>query len=235
MRDALIYHQGQSYNLAVHESGEFISDIIVSNRSFFEIDTLEFCHQNFDLSYVLDVGANIGNHTFFFENVCNSKVVAIEPHPENFELLELNTKRSFNLNIALSNIPGNARLVDVKTCRGNCSLVGNDYQLSIGDSSCLGVISGFISVQTITLDMLGLRGLTFIKLDAEGAEVDILRGSIQTLERFSGVIMVEIHEETAFQRLTQGKYSRKILFLFLIDLGFRCIHKDRYGNYFFQK
>jgi hypothetical protein len=83
--------------------------------------------------------------------------------------------------------------------------------------------------------MLGLRGLTFIKLDAEGAEMDIVRGGIETLSRFSGVMMIEIHPEPHFQELNQGKYSRKELLLLLVDLGFQCIHKDRYNNFFFRK
>ncbi len=235
MRSVPIYYQDKVYTFKVHESGEFISDIIASHKNFFELDTLEFCHQNFDLSYVLDVGANIGNHASFFEKVCGSKVIAVEPHPDNFTLLQENTQKSFNLNMALAEATKQTWLVDIFECRGNSSLINSNNSISIGDTCHLGKVSDLIPVQTIPLDILGLKGLTFIKLDVEGSELNVLQGAIKTLKSFSGVIMIEIHEESAFKVLNGGRYSRKELFLFLIDLGFRCIYKDRYSNYFFQK
>lgn len=235
MRDTLVQHGSQQYPMQVHAEGEFISDIIVASKAFFEADTLEYIKTNFDLSYVLDVGANIGNHASFFEKVCGSKVIAVEPHPDNFTLLQENAQKSFNLNMALAEATKQTWLVDIFECRGNSSLINSNSSISIGDTCHLGKVSDLIPVQAIPLDILGLKGLTFIKLDVEGSELDVLQGAIKTLKNFSGVIMIEIHEESAFKVLNGGRYSRKELFLFLIDLGFRCIYKDRYSNYFFQK
>jgi len=49
-------------------------------------------------------------------------------------------------------------------------------------------------VRVMTLDSLGLSDVTAIKLDAEGAEQEVLEGARQTLTRCRPVLSVEIEE-----------------------------------------
>ena len=51
-----------------------------------------------------------------------------------------------------------------------------------------------LRVRVIPLDSLDLRGVTAIKLDAEGAEQEVLEGARQTLTRCRPVLSVEIEE-----------------------------------------
>ena len=49
-----------------------------------------------------------------------------------------------------------------------------------------------VSVPTITLDSLGLTGVTFAKIDVEGYEVPVLRGAEQTIKRERPRLFVEV-------------------------------------------
>jgi predicted RNA methylase len=48
--------------------------------------SIELCKKR---DVALDVGANIGNHSAYLAKFCK-KVLAIEPNPESFRLLEIN-------------------------------------------------------------------------------------------------------------------------------------------------
>lgn len=66
----------------------------------YEREELEFILTRFDGAIrgrtVLDVGANIGNHTLAFAERA-ARVVALEPHPVTFRLLELNVREADNV------------------------------------------------------------------------------------------------------------------------------------------
>jgi len=47
-------------------------------------------------------------------------------------------------------------------------------------------------VNTVTIDSLQLPRVDFIKIDVEGHELEVLRGSRETLEKYHPILMVEI-------------------------------------------
>jgi len=239
-RQIEIHPNGQTHTLSLHPEGEFISDHICDQKDFFERSTLDFCRQSFDLSYVLDIGANIGNHACFFSQVCGSKVIAIEPIPSNFELLTANCPTAFCLNIALSRQVERVRMAEIEECLGNCTVVEEaalqSGQFKVGEDCGFGTVARLLSIPAIPLDVLNLKGLTFIKLDVEGLEFEVLAGAKQTLGNFSGVLMVEIHrDEESFEKLSRGRFSRESLLEMIAEMGFHCIYVDGYSNHFFTK
>ena len=65
------------------------------------LETLEECIFNkIDTknSFCLDIGANIGNHTLYFADFFK-QVYSFEPHPEIFELLKFNVRKSKNIKV----------------------------------------------------------------------------------------------------------------------------------------
>ena len=67
--------------------GDHISEIIRRSGCFYEADLLDlWASIPFDPSHMMvDVGANIGNHTVFLGLACPNPILAIEPHPVRFE------------------------------------------------------------------------------------------------------------------------------------------------------
>jgi hypothetical protein len=79
------YPNLKSINLELHPNGEFISDSIRLQNSYYELDMLIFIWNNFNCARFCDIGANIGNHSSFFSKL-GSYGWAFEPSRRNFEL-----------------------------------------------------------------------------------------------------------------------------------------------------
>lgn len=127
----------------------------------------------------LDVGANIGFMSMAMKwSGCS--VVACEPQPELFKLLEKNVG-SGCLPIALSSFEGITTMPRIRY-----GSKGNYGGLAIGARSELGTIQ----VDCKTMDSLELS-VDFIKIDVEGHEVEVLRGGRETIARCSPVMYIE--------------------------------------------
>ena len=128
----------------------------------------------------LDVGANIGFMTMAML-AARCRVMAFEPQPELFKILIENCPGADCRNVALSSSAGTAIMPRLRY-----GARGNYGGASLGTRSEL----GSINVECITLDSLELD-VSFIKLDVEGHELEVLRGGLDTLNRCSPIIYME--------------------------------------------
>ena len=123
---------------------------------------------------VLDIGANIGLYSLFLSRAVglNGKVIAIEPDPENVEILKINLKNNKCKNVkvlqmALGSKTEEGDLFQIDTNRGNLSLAD------------LNKTGRSIKVPINRGDEI-LRKLNIVpdvaKIDVEGAEPDIIKG-----------------------------------------------------------
>lgn len=131
----------------------------------------------------LDVGANLGYFSCLFGKLAGprGKVVAVEPEPNNFRLLERNLKNNALKNVtahwcAAGAEEGTAKMGIYKAAnRGRHSLVDLD--------SC----KEFIEVPVRRLDDLikdtGEEPWDLVKMDVEGYEWFVFQGAAQTLAR----------------------------------------------------
>ncbi len=62
-------------------AGDYVFEILRRSETFYECDLLEFLWKNYggQLDVILDVGANIGNHTVFFGKILQADVHSFEP------------------------------------------------------------------------------------------------------------------------------------------------------------
>ena len=127
-----------------------------------------YLFNNNNYKKVIDIGANIGVHSIIFSRL-KYKVKSFEPDDNNFlELkrnINLNKIKNINLNkMAISKSKGYKNFVRV--C-GNTT--GNHLQ---GKKIPYGKLEIF-KVKTDQLKKY-LKGVNFVKIDAEGSEIDIL-------------------------------------------------------------
>jgi FkbM family methyltransferase len=130
---------------------------------------------------VVDVGANVGYYTLLAARLVGEKgkVFAFEPNPENFALLTRNVAANGYKNVvlvpkAVSNQSGTASLLIDKASSGGHSL------------SAFRGGADFVQVETVSLDEYFAdrqERIDVLKIDAEGAEMAILNGMSQLLER----------------------------------------------------
>ena len=140
---------------------------------------------------VLDVGANIGAYTLLFATWAgpSGRVVAFEPSPRSVEGLREHLK--------LNGVADRVEIVQAAVS----SAEGTAWFDCSGPSGANALVSearggGAITVDTTTLDAYcesrGLRP-SVIKVDVEGAELDVLRGGRRTLAQPGLDIFVEFH------------------------------------------
>lgn len=149
---------------------------------------------------VLDVGANAGWYTTLFSKQIgdSGKVYAIEPVPDTFKAL----KRTVEINHCTENV-----LLFNKLC-GENEEPGTIFQfpdLHPGLSSARPIGNEKTvehRIDTITIDNLvareNIKSVAMLKIDVEGAELQVLRGALKSLR--AGIIkgmLLEVNEERA--------------------------------------
>jgi FkbM family methyltransferase len=181
-------------------------------------------------SVFLDVGANIGYHSYFAAGVVGPTGVvrAFEPDPDVHTVLARN----------LSCFPW--------ACSENAAVWDSSGWLEF-ERSFLPAESGWgaltavrnlnkgqcISVRTVSLDSwkgaAGLPAVDMIKLDAEGAELRILAGARSILSKFRPVLLLEVSAPL----LTQGGSSPSALIAELTSLNYATfiLEDSRISNY----
>ena len=135
----------------------------------------------------VDVGANIGNHSVFFQKYF-PQVVSIEANPAVFEILELNTRRFANVravNVALGEEEGEGILTLADDTNEGTGFV------SLAENSSNGLPVKIMPLDALTKDLEG--GIDLVKIDVEGFEYQVLSGAKKTLENHRPVILFEYY------------------------------------------
>jgi len=138
----------------------------------------------------VDVGANVGVFTVKAAKEVGSDglVIAIEPFIETALRLSYNVRANGYSNVRVRTFcigreTGHARLHLNKGKPNSFGLVLNGNAESI-------------SVLSVSLDDLcrweNLERLDYLKIDAEGAEADVLEGGFETINRFRPIVQVEV-------------------------------------------
>lgn len=134
----------------------------------------------------MDVGAHQGAHVAHFLNMGAEQIVAFEPIPELAAGLvdKFGCDRLTVHQMALGRQAGRVPfLVDQDTPSESGLRPRSDKQESRK------LIT--IEVNLGTLDQIRLQNVDYIKLDAEGAELDVLAGAATTLKRWRPLLSIE--------------------------------------------
>jgi FkbM family methyltransferase len=183
---------------------------------FYEIEELAIIARHFRPgSIMLDVGANIGNHTIYAAKFLGARrIICIEPNPEAIMILRINVDLNQlheqvdirYLGLGLSDSPGAA--VIARTIAMNlggvalASQAGGSIKLCAGD------------------ELLQGQRIDFIKIDVEGMELAVLKGLERTIAESRPGIFVEVDNAhaPAFHALIQ-------------HLGYAVVDRfNRYGT-----
>lgn len=130
---------------------------------------------------VLDVGAHIGYYTLLLARLVgpSGEVLAFEPDPDNFALLERNVRLNGYstvrcVNAAAADRTGRTDLYRSTTNPGDHRIYASEEERDSLSVRCLRLDE--------FLDGRG-RGVDFMKMDVQGAELAVLRGMEETLRR----------------------------------------------------
>ena len=143
-----------------------------------------------------DIGANLGFFTVLLGRLTGTtgSVVAFEPAPANAARIEWNARRNGLKNVQV-------RRIALSHSDGSCEL---QLARHVGGAVLTGAgvppdPAGNIVVRTSRLDSiiveLQLRPPDFVKIDVEGAELDVLRGMVKVLQDRRPSLIVELDDE----------------------------------------
>jgi len=164
---------------------------------------------------VIDIGAHVGAFTLkAARKAVNGLVIAVEPHPANFKLLVRNIRFNRLENV----VPIQAAICD-KTGRIRLYSHGDSVSHSVvlpGRRGC------YVEVRAITLDELvgelGLKRVDFVKIDAEGAELHILRGGRATLRKMAPFLSIAAYH-TPSEAIMVMRFLHKLGYRFATYRG----------------
>lgn len=195
---------------------EFYNDIaLIKDDKYFTKwvkETGKLDHHTGFLNYLMpflggvlvDVGANIGTHSIFYAEF--GHVHAFEPNPIAFECLKYNLRNSDATlyNLAVGAQPGTISMSPQKD----------------GNPGAMYTVPGD-EIPVITLDSLHLEECHYIKIDAEGDEIAVLSGAMNTIYRCKPFICIECNPTT----LQRKGHTAKDLVAAIHSLGYTCKQK----------
>jgi FkbM family methyltransferase len=162
----------------------------------------------------VDVGAHAGYYTLICARLAK-KVIAFEPSPSNCKFLRFNIflnrlKNVTPVSAAVSDFNGHAKLYVPK--QGGRRLTDQGTLVFEGE--------GAADVHVVMLDTFleHLNHPSVIKIDVEGAELNVINGALQTLAKGVRLVLVELHS---------SEHKSQIIEL-LSDLHYVAVEKDKF-------
>ena len=163
---------------------EHIQASILTKNSFYESNLLDFGNRiNFFAGDVVDVGANIGNHSLYFAIMSKAmSVVAFEPTPNQIKIFKKNVEINKLKNVSLHECG-----LGEKRSKG---IINGHDPKNAGGIRILNDPAGSIDIKT--LDSFKLKGCDFIKVDVEGFEYNVLIGAKKTITKYRPNLWLEL-------------------------------------------
>ncbi len=170
------YQNSQEYH-------NIASEIFTHNTYYFEADN--------NSPKIIDAGAHIGLATLYFKKIYpNSQIIAIEPNPQSFQLLQTNVNQNNLENItlhqvALTNQTGSQTFyIDTKDWHSTSNFTPKSWDNKQPLTP--------IQVNTLPLSDFITHPIDLLKLDVEGSEFSLLKHSQSKLHLIKQIIL-EFH------------------------------------------
>lgn len=192
----------------------------------YEFEELSFFKRYLDKeSMVLDIGANTGHHSLFF-SAHSKKVYSFEPFDKMFHLLEnrirdndIKNIKAFNFGLGDTN-----QALDFFAPNGKNNGIGSFIRSEFGEN--IGKLE--IKKGDDVVTSLNLERIDFVKIDVEGMEVSVIKGLLDTINKFKPVMFIEMSPESQATLDTNLKAK-------LATYKFYIIEANNPFLYFFNK
>jgi FkbM family methyltransferase len=165
-------------------------------------------------SMVIEVGAHIGAHTVPFAKAAFG-VEAFEPQEWLCRLLKANLAINGCKNVGVNQMALGAKKEEAFFPNLNYNMENNygsvfvkDWRTEVGEEKCFPVM-----IYALDNFLIGNCPPTFMKIDAEGSEADVLRGANRVIKQHRPVIYVEND---------RPENSADLLNQLVLELGYRA-------------
>jgi FkbM family methyltransferase len=226
----VIFDTSKPYNVLGHKMYFYHGSATLQEMAFgtYELDTVDVFRKIVKPGMsVVDIGAHVGYYTLLAARLVgpDGRVYAFEPNPEVYEILvrniEVNGYHGIVRTIpkAVSNRRRIVKLYIAWEDSGEASLY---LSKSAGKR--------YVEVETLVLDeFLAAEGwpkVGLVKVDVEGAELEVLEGMRETARRSEDLKLI-VEFNPGNQMRARGSCTK--LFEILGELGFKRFHAIRHG------
>lgn len=202
---------------------DYIQQRILTEKNYYEYDDLDFIckrwnggivSQTIKDGCIVDIGANIGNHTLYFFFECEIKnAICFEPVESTYNTLQ----RNMEINGVVQNVTliNGAVGASVGTARIS------HYDISNTGSTKV-TLDNTGEIFVVSIDSMSIEDdIKLVKIDVEGFEKNVIEGCMETLGKHKPYIMIEIQPEN-FDSISHE----------LSKMSYRYIHINKF-NYLF--
>ena len=170
-------------------------------------------------SMAIDIGANKGLYSFLLSRIADT-VKAFEPNPKMYSLLSRGVPDNVEtFQVALSNESGEGELMIPIHRNGRYSNQGGTLQ---PQKKFDGKTIARWPIWCERLDKYGFEGISFMKIDVEGFELEVLDGAKTTIAREKPNLLIEIDPN-------QNGVSLKEALKYIQELGYKTFVADGMG------
>ncbi len=164
---------------------------------------------------VVDIGAHIGHYSILSSMRVgqSGKVVAIEAHAGNFDMLNRNVKLNHLDNVVTLNYAVFSEETKIKLYLPSQESDFTIYNTVMTDRAGKDG-EKFVEVDANTLDNLlpqnGIKAedVNWVKIDVEGAELEVLRGATNVLSKSKNIaLLIEVHGSHLYEPIKEFIYG----------------------------
>ncbi|WP_210447116.1 FkbM family methyltransferase [Vibrio crassostreae] len=196
-----LHEHGVEYKISLpNKDLDYIQKKIAESNRPYEYKMLEDMYSRLSIGdCVLDIGANVGNHTLYLAAVAQCHVEAFEPNKLLCDAISLSCKengfqdRVKVHNFALSSAPGEATFV--ATDESNLGSQSIELSQESASEECF---------EVKVIDQLEFSlPIKLMKVDVEGFELEVLKGAKELIQRDMPYIYVECLTEDEFATVSE--------------------------------
>ncbi len=203
---------------APNRSDVIYRDMIRTNRIWEKHIIEKLCKFITPGSCVIDVGAHVGNHTIQFSKFAKT-VFSFEPSPSNYQIFEKNMELNDISNVTLykNAISDKKEMLNFDPSKAKKRFKNSGATFLIQDGK------GVIQADSLDSIFTGVdENISLIKYDVEEMELQALKGSVKTIERFKPVLYVEFIKDRKRIRSTSGEVRD-----FLTSIGYVSYQNEK--------
>lgn len=199
----------------IYKNDEISKEILVNG--FFEHELLfaltNSVFKNIKKRIAIDVGANIGNHTFFLSKHFD-KVFSFEPEIQNYQILSANFYKKDSvstINMGLSDKDEFKYMQqEIQGNKGSLKITNRKSNLKIN----------LTKMDNYFLNSPNIKQIDLIKVDTEGYEYKVFTGASMILDASSPILIFE----------TNPGRQRNLVLRYLRQKGYLYFYEFRYSK-----
>lgn len=141
---------------------------------------------------MLDVGANIGNHSVYLSRFFE-RVVSFEPNPTALEYLHQHKDLNDCTNLHICEVGLGKENASLPFLQDPGNNLGMSHFLQETDDPAAATSCLSIRIGDEMVEQLGIHDIDYVKIDVEGLELDVLNGLRKTIEQHRPIVTFEFH------------------------------------------